>query len=306
MKIVEYLLFLNWPERCFRVSPEDIRYLKSLLPRSARVRSVNTERAFLKALPSATHVVTWHFRREWYALAPRVKVVATPAAGRELVQLPPPETKRPPLVHFGAFHGAIMSESVAAFVLAWSRGFFHRGSFGKCWPRRELSEICREVAGTKAIVFGYGNVGRAIGEKLSALGIAVEGYSRHRPLPVGKLDCDWFVMALPSTTGTDNLVNAALLRRLPRRAVLVNVGRGNAVDEKALERALRGGRLAGAYLDVLKVEPTAAELMRPGAVRAFLEEKVPNAVVMPHASAFSPAYLRHCFAELSAHGIFHA
>ncbi len=298
MKRLKYLVFLNWPEPCFRASKADIAYLKSLLPRTAQVVPVKTERAFLKELPSATHVITWHFRREWYALAPSLELVATPAAGRELVALPPEDAKRRPKVHFGEFHGEIMAESVAAFVLAWSRGFFARGTFGKDWPRSELAGVCREVSGSKAIVFGYGHVGRAIGRKLAALGVEVEGYSRHRPLPAGKLDCDWFVLALPSTTGTDNLIDAALLRRLPRRAVLVNVGRGNAVDEQALERALRTGRLAGAYLDVLKVEPTAAELTRPGAVKAFLENKVPNAVVMPHASAFSPSYLRRCFAEL--------
>ena len=46
---------------------------------------VKSERAFLKALPSATHAVAWHFKKEWFARAAKLKVLATPAAGRELV-----------------------------------------------------------------------------------------------------------------------------------------------------------------------------------------------------------------------------
>ena len=46
---------------------------------------VKSERAFLKALPSATHAVVWHFKNEWFARAKILKVLATPAAGRELV-----------------------------------------------------------------------------------------------------------------------------------------------------------------------------------------------------------------------------
>ena len=288
-----YLVWLNWPERCFRAGAGDIAYLKSLVPKDSRVVRVTSERAFLRELPTATHAIVWNFKKEWFALAPRLRLLATPAAGQE--------------IHFGGFHGAIMAESVAAFVLAWSRGFFRPELKFRAWPRNELSDVCTEVAGTCAVIAGYGRVGRAIGAKLEALGVSVAGITRHgvfageRKLTKAQFakalgSADWFVMALPSTTGTDNFLSASMMAKLPRRCVVVNVGRGNAIDECALYAALKSRRLAGAYLDVRKHEPSATVLEAPGYVPELAD--LPNCVVMPHSSAFSPRYLMRCFDEL--------
>ena len=298
------VVFLRWPEPCFRANAGDLDYLRSLLPPTAEVIEAKTERQFLKALPEATHAIVWYFREEWFARAPKLKAVATPAAGRELVALDPTGRVQ---VRFGGFHGAIMSESAVAFILGWARGFFLQQP--EAWPRKWMGDKCREVAGSKAIILGFGKVGQAIGEKLTALGVEVEGYSRHRPLPLGKLDCDWFVLALPGDTGTDDLIDAKLLARLPRRCVIVNVGRGNCIDEAALARALKTKRLAGAYLDVLKYEPHYrrcygfSEWNRKTS-SIFLEGKIPNAIVMPHAAAFSPRYVQRCFEELKRERFF--
>ena len=283
--------------------------LKGLVPRGSRVVRVRSERAFLKELPRATHAIVWHFRREWFAVAKRLELLATPAAGREFV----PETgPRGVKIHFGGFHGPIMAESVAAFALGWARGFFRPELKSSAWPRSELSEVVGELAGTRAVILGYGRVGRAIGDKLSSLGGEVSGLSRHgffaggRRLPSRRFadflaKADWLVMALPSTTGTDNFLSAKLIAKLPRRAVVINVGRGNSVDERALAAALKSGRIAAAYLDVRKSEPTATILESPGYVRELAD--LPNCFVMPHASAFSPRYLERCFRELKDEGL---
>ena len=283
--------------------------LKGLVPRGSRVVRVRSERAFLKELPRATHAIVWHFRREWFGVAKRLELLATPAAGREFV----PETgPRGVKIHFGGFHGPIMAESVAAFALGWARGFFRPELRSSAWPRSELSEVVGELAGTRAVILGYGRVGRAIGEKLSSLGVEVSGLTRHgffaggRRLPSRRFadflaKADWLVMALPSTTGTDNFLSAKLIAKLPRRAVVINVGRGNSVDERALAAALKSGRIAAAYLDVRKSEPTATILESPGYVRELAD--LPNCFVMPHASAFSPHYLERCFRELKGEGL---
>ena len=283
--------------------------LKGLVPRGSRVVRVRSERAFLKELPCATHAIVWHFRREWFGVAKRLELLATPAAGREFV----PETgPRGVKIHFGGFHGPIMAESVAAFALGWARGFFRPELRSSAWPRSELSEVVGELAGTRAVILGYGRVGRAIGEKLSSLGVEVSGLTRHgffaggRRLPSRRFadflaKADWLVMALPSTTGTDNFLSAKLIAKLPRRAVVINVGRGNSVDERALAAALKSGRIAAAYLDVRKSEPTATILESPGYVRELAD--LPNCFVMPHASAFSPRYLERCFRELKGEGL---
>ena len=301
------LLWLEWPEKCFRLNANDLAYFKSLVPTEAKVVRARSERAFLKALPTATHVVTWHFKAEWFAKAPKLKLLATPAAGREFVPEKGPAGVR---IHFGHYHGKIMSESVAAFMLAWARGFFAIRRVTQDWPRTWMSDKCSLVAGTRAVIAGYGNVGRAIGAKLESLGVDVYGITRHGTFHGSKrakvkgegeqMNADWFILALPSTTGTDDFLDAALLRKLPRSCVVINVGRGNAVDEKALYAALKSKRLAGAYLDVRKHEPSATVLESPGYVPELA--RLPNCIVMPHSSAFDATYLKLCFKELKDDG----
>lgn len=283
-----YLVRLDWPEKSFRSSSADIEYLRSLLPEGASVEHVRTERAFLRALPKATHAIVWNFKKEWFVKAPRLKLLATPAAGRELIPEVGPEGVK---IHFGGFHGGIIAESVVGFMLAFARGFFLKSE--KVWPRVDYSDKCYSLAGTKAVVLGYGKIGAAIGAKLKGLGVGVEGFSRKNieDLPRALKTADWLILALPGTTGTDNIVNAALLKKLPRRAVLVNIGRGNAIDEKALFEALKKKRIAGAYLDVRKVEP------------ALEAPKLENLVLMPHSSAFYSSYVKDCFKELKDEGL---
>ena len=306
-----YLLWLEWPEKCFRVDAEALRYLRTVVPKGSRVLRTRSEAAFLRALPKATHAITWNFKSEWFAKAPNLKVLATPAAGQEFVPTKGPKGVK---IHFGHYHGQIMSESVLGFMLCWAKGFFAvRQAPRSCkdWPRTWLSGRCTDVAGTTAVIVGYGNVGRAIGAKLAALGVDACGLTRHGVFhntqtlkhsntPTLLREADWLILALPSTTGTDDFLNAKLIRKLPRKCVVINVGRGNAIDEKALYKALKTKRLAGAYLDVRKHEPSATVLEAPGYVKGLAD--LSNCIIMPHASAFSPRYLIHCFEELKDDG----
>ena len=316
------LVWLEWNISSFRLNDESFAYLLKLVPKGEEVRRARGEREFLACLPAADTVITWEFRREWYALAKRMKVLATPAAGREFISQDAPDGVA---IHHGRFHGAIMAETVLALMYAWCRGIVGapaprpvRASAAKrtagtakvahlegiaatsdtpLWPRRALAERCYTLHGTKAVVLGYGNVGRAIGSLLEANGVSVAGVGRHN---FGELDsrlpeADWLVLALPGDTGTDDIVNARVLRTMKRSAVVVNVGRGNAIDEKALLSALRRGRIAAALLDVFKEEPL--DESSPMAV------DLPNLVRLPHASAFSPEYLPMFFDELRECGI---
>lgn len=297
-----YLVWLEWPEKCFRIDAGALSRLKSAVPPGSEVVRARTRRGFLAALPRATHVITWYFSRDWYAKAPRLKVLATPSAGRELLPHPAPEGV---VVHHGRFHGPIMAESVAAFMLAWCHGFFERMKYpAAAWPRTELGDKCRRLSGTKAAVVGYGNVGKAVARRLRSLGVRVEGFRRRNiaSLPDAVKDVDWLVMALPGTTGTDDFLDRRLLSALPRRCVVVNVGRGNSVDEDALLEALSQGRIAGAYVDVVKNEPSTGDDGSKG-ILGRLDGGLKNLVVMPHSSAFSPDYLDLFFKELEDDGL---
>lgn len=293
-----YLVWLNWPIGAFRLNARSLSVLKRLLPAGARLVVARGERAFLRTLPEATHAICWEFDTSWFARAPRLRVLATPAAGRELL---PSDAELPPGVTRvnGAFHGQIMCETVLACIFAHARGLYHAYDFqraGTLWPRAEMSPFCSRVAGTHAVILGYGRIGHTIGARLEALGVTVTGFRRRniKDLRPALRTADWLVVVLPADTGTDNLVDRRTLAALPRRAVLVNVGRGNAVDETALADALRRRRLAGAYLDVFKREPLTED--------SPLAADLPGLVRLPHMSAFAPEYLPLFFQELADGG----
>lgn len=247
-----------------------------------------SQEAFVRNLSKATYVMTFRFSEAWLPLTYRVKWMATPAAGRELLGARIPDRIR--LTH-GTFHGALMAETAVGMLLAVRRGLLP--GLGLCgpeapWPKT-LPGRCA-IAGSRATIVGYGHIGKAIGAKLKALGVAVTGVTHAN---LGELDAllaqtDALFLALPATAETDNLLDARRLALLPRHAVLVNVGRGNALDEEALAGALGRGDLHAAFLDVMKEEPYPAD----GPLR-----QAPRCYLLPHASAFSPDYLDRAFAE---------
>ena len=295
-----YLIWLDWPEPPFRIDASGLELFRSLA--GGEVVAVRSGRAFLRELPSATHAICWEFKREWFAKAGNLRVLATPGAGRELM---PADCDVPGGVRkfHGGFHGPIMGETVVAYMLAWCRGIMtafgwqKEGGESNLWRRADFGKCCFSLAGTKAVILGYGRIGRAAGSKLKALGVSVKGIRRRNiaELPGAVADADWLVCVLPSDTGTDNIVDAGLLRRMKKSAVIVNVGRGNAIDEHALADALARRRIAAAFLDVFKQEPLTAA--------SPLAADIPGLFRFPHGSAFSPDYLACFFRELEAEGL---
>ena len=289
-----YLIWLEWPEKCFLTSPGALAVLRGLVPEGSRIVRAKTESGFLRELPKATHVVTWHFKKEWFTKAENLRLLATPAAGRELLPVEGPDGVT---IHFGGFHGAAMAESVLAMILAWCRGVIWSERLGY-WPKLKLAERCYRLAGTKAVILGYGRIGRTIGDRLVALGVEVKGIRRGNAAELKTVakTADWLICVLPSDTGTTDIVNAKLLACLPKKCVVVNVGRGNAIDECALADALKKGRIAAALLDVWKKEPLPKD-------SPLGRDDVPNLVRMPHAAAFHMDYVADSFRELAAEGL---
>ena len=247
----------------------------------------DSQEAFVRNLSKATYVLTFRFCEAWLPLTYRLQWIATPAAGRELLGARLPDRIR--LTH-GTFHGEIMAESVVGMLLAVRRGLLP--GLGLCteaepWP--EFTPHRTTIAGSTAVILGYGHIGQAIGRKLSALGVTIHGVRRANlpELPQLLPQADALILALPATRETDHLVDAAALARLPAHAGLLNVGRGNAVDEEALTQALEARKLYAAFLDVLQVEPYPVD----GPLR-----KAPRCFLLPHASAFAPDYLDRAFA----------
>ena len=99
----------------------------------------------------------------------------------------------------------------------------------------------------------------------------------------GLAKADIVTVHIPANNETRGLVDATFLSRTKRGAVLMNSARGTLVDEAALEAALRSGHLAGAGLDVLRVEP----MVEPVSMLAL-----DNLIVTPHVAASTAEGLR--------------
>ena len=125
----------------------------------------------------------------------------------------------------------------------------------------------RELDGSRALVIGYGTIGRLIGTRLAAFGVTVTGVTRSgRDGTLGPDDwrarlgeTDWVVLAAPSTTQTQAMIGAAELVAMKDDAWLVNVARGDMLDQDALLAALDAKAIGGAFLDPTDPEPLPAD-----------------------------------------------
>jgi phosphoglycerate dehydrogenase-like enzyme len=102
-------------------------------------------------------------------------------------------------------------------------------------------------------------------------------------------DCDFLLIACPLTEETRGLIDARRLALMKRSAVLINVARGDIVDEDALYAALRDKIIAGAVLDTWYVYPSTAEPDPYPSRRPFHE--LPNLIMTPHASGWTDKLL---------------
>jgi phosphoglycerate dehydrogenase-like enzyme len=126
-----------------------------------------------------------------------------------------------------------------------------------------------ELNETRALVIGYGAIGSAIGERLKGFGVDVTGVARTARPEAAILGADqwrprlgqfdWVVIATPSTRETDALIGEQELAAMKAEAILVNIARGECVDQDALIAALKAKSIAGAFLDVTTPEPLPAD-----------------------------------------------
>ncbi len=263
----------------------------------AHVLIAGNEAEFRAALPGANIALTWQFRQDWFALAPQLCWIATPAAGKDyLAGLQPPAGVR---ITYGHFHGEFMAETVLGMMLAETRGIADSLRLPGPWPRREIADRMTSLRGSHVVILGFGNIGQWIALLLQPFGVKLTGIRRRAgkgTLPVGELDrvlpqTDHLVVILPAEDDSRNLLDARRLSLLPRHAVIYNIGRGHCIDESALAEALNKEGLRAAYLDVFQQEPLPAD----SPLRTAR-----NAVLMPHISAVAPLYLDRFVAEIIA------
>jgi len=121
----------------------------------------------------------------------------------------------------------------------------------------------RELAGSNALLLGYGAIGKLIKPRLEAFDVEVTVVRRSGGAGVltpdqwrGQLgEFDWVILAVPSTPETENMIGADELAAMKSDAILVNIARGEVVDQPALIDVLKARKIGGAFLDVTTPEP---------------------------------------------------
>lgn len=180
----------------------------------------------------------------------------------------------------------------------------HRWTKGR-WDRYVPDELYGKTLG----IVGYGQIGRRIAQIAQTFGMRVLAIKRNvRQLtsegftllgigdPEGDIpdriypplalkpflkECDHVVLTAPLTTNTRHLIDADAIAAMQPHAVLVNVARGQVIDEQALIEALKEEKIAAAALDVFEEEPLLPE--------SPLWE-LPNVILSPHVAGFTPRY----------------
>lgn len=230
--------------------------------------------------------------REEIARLPKLKYIGVLATGYNVVDIAAARERNIPVANIPTYGTRSVAQMTFALLLELTQHVAHhaqtvrdgRWSKNPDWCYWDYPLI--ELDGLTMGLAGFGRIGRAVSEVALALGMKVLAADcivpKELPAGVDFVDMetvfaksDVVSLHCPLTPETKHLVNAQRLARMKRSAFLINTSRGPLVDEAALADALNAGRIAGAGLDVLAVEP-------PSPDNPLLKAK--NCLMTPHIS----------------------
>jgi phosphoglycerate dehydrogenase-like enzyme len=250
--------------------------------------------------PSADYdiLVTGRPRREQITASPNLRALIVPWAGvpqkTQDLMLDFPEIT----VHNMHHNATATAEMAVTLMLAASKFILpiDRALREHDWRPRYQPNPAVLLAGKEALILGYGTIGQAVARACRGLGMDVIATRRHPAqsedtpdeihppdaLPSLLPRANVLVLCLPHTPETEGLIGARELDLLPPKAVLVNVARGQVVDEAALYHALRDGALYAAGLDVWYNYPQDEADRSETPPSAYPFHELDNVVMSPH------------------------
>jgi len=287
-------------ERIRAVDPRiEVLHDADLLPRPRYVsdhtgppttRTPEQEARFLEMLGRAEVVFDFdraHIR-DLPAVAPRLRWLQATSAGiGQMVQRVGLDRTNIVLTTASGVHARPLADFCLMSMLMFAKDYVRMEGEkrAKGWER-----YCgEELTGKTLAIVGLGRVGQEVARHGKRMDMRVVGTRRSdAPVPdVDKLfrptelhamlrEADYLVLAAPHTPETEGIIGEAELALMKPSAVLINIGRRALVDEDALIRALQQKRLAGAALDVFRVEPPPRD--------SPLWE-MPNVIMSPHSAS---------------------
>jgi len=265
----------------------------------AALRGTGASVAAVDGAPAGEDVVglvTWErpVGEADFARLPALRVLLTPSVGFDHLDLDAARRHGGTWVcHVPDYCVEEMADTALALVLALMRGVvaLDRHVRAGGWDAAAAGPL-RRIRGTRLGVVGHGRIGAALARR--AVGLGFEVWASDPAADAAALErvgvraaaldellatCDVVSLHTPLTDATRGLIGAERIARMRPGALLVNTARAGLVDTAALLGALAAGRLGGAALDVLDVEPPTPEHSAPQA---------PNLIVTPH-SAYASA-----------------
>jgi len=223
---------------------------------------------------------------ETIAALPRLELICVLATGYNVVDVAAARARGIPVCNVPEYSTPNVAQAVFALLLELTNRTGHHDATVHAGRWVACPDFCYwdgdlvELAGLTFGIVGYGRIGRAVGQVARALGMNVIFYRRTPDGDPAAVDLDTLfrtsdVVSLhcPLTPDTKDLVNARRIETMKPTAFLLNTARGALVNEADLAAALHAGRIAGAGLDVLSVEP-------PSADNPLLT--APRCVITPH------------------------
>lgn len=260
------------------------------------------EREILPRLGDVDVLVSMAFTREMAAAAPRLRLVQVPGAGLDRIDR---AALGPATALANAYgHDVGIAEYVIGAMLALSRELcridasLRRGRWESVWSGAPVP-LWSELRGKTLGILGYGRIGQQVARRALAFDMDVMAIRRDAGQPdphrlaflrgPDALDevlgrSDYLAITLALTPDTRGLIGARQLGLMKPTAVLVNVARGEIVDEDALYEALRRRAIGAAALDVWYRYPSSEAPTEP-AHRPFHE--LPNVLMTPHVSGWT-------------------
>ncbi|MEI7928575.1 MAG: D-2-hydroxyacid dehydrogenase [Verrucomicrobiales bacterium] len=223
------------------------------------------------------------------AANPSVKLVVSAATGVNQIDLIACKARGVTVCNVAGYSTDSVAQHTFALLLNLVTAVDRYAAASGNWPTfpifTSLAHPVTEIAGKTLGVVGLGTIGRAVAKIAAAFGMNVVAFSREQALPDSNIPrlssedffrtCDVISLHCPLTPQTQHFINRETLGLMKPSALLLNTGRGPLIDEAALAEALRAGKIGGAGLDVLSVEP-------PPPDHVLLSKDLPNLLITPH------------------------
>jgi phosphoglycerate dehydrogenase-like enzyme len=292
---MKILIYIRWPVRAWCIPDQHVAVLRDRFP-GIDFEHVITQDDARRAIEDVDIAFTPFLTPEMVAAAPRLKWVHSSAAAVEgLLPLAALAERGITITNSRGVQAVPIAEHVMGGLLVLVRRFDRtlEAQRDRRWIQDELStDWPWMLHGRNMTIVGLGTIGLEVAKRAHAFGMSITGVRRRvnepRPSFVDRVvgpdqlndaltGCDVLVLSAPGVSATQRMIGRDQLAMLNDRAIVVNVARGQILDEQALSAALVSGKLGGAVLDVFDREPLDA---------SSPVWSLPNVVITPHSSGF--------------------